>query len=189
MSKQEPVDEPGITVDTRHIRPMKEEEWVERKPTDAELTAMATTIMSLKEKQRRYEFAYGYDAYFMTIKNANTKGIKNWIKPENSEDAINEGDDIKEKASLIGVEGYEKGSGHKVNLICANKTLIDKYVNMVNKLHRDIRFVVFTDKDKSAASSTTAAGERPANIQMLAMLGEQELEERSISENTTLDMF
>jgi len=189
MSKQEPVDEPGIEVDTRHIRPLKEEQWVERKPAEGELTAMATTIVTLKEKQRRYEFAYGYDAYFMTIKNANSKSIKKWINPSDAQKAMKEGKDVSEKASLVGVEGHEIGSGHKVNLMCANSALIDKYTSMLNTQHRDIRFVVFTDKNKSGASSTTNTGDRPANIDMVGMLNQTELEEQAINKNRTLEEF
>jgi len=164
------------------------EEWAERKPTSGERTAMATTILSLKDSRRKYEFTYGYDAYFMTIKNANS-GVQKWLNPENSQKAIENGKDVSEKVSLIGEEGYEMGSGHKVNLMCANTALIDKYVDMLNTQHKDIRFIVFTDKDKQAASSSTSRGDKLANIDMVDLMREDEIEQISVMKNRTLSEF
>ena len=188
MTDQKPVDEPNIQVDTRHIRPLMEEEWVQRKPTSGERTAMATAILSLKDSRRKYEFTYGYDAYFMTIENANS-GVQKWINPENSQKAIENGRDVSEKVSLIGQEGYDMGSGHKVNLMCANQALIDKYVDMLNTQHRDIRFVVFTDKDKRGASSSTSRGDKLANIDMVELMEGDEIEQISVMENRDLSEF
>lgn len=190
MSKQEKVKEPNIEVSTKHIRPVTEEKWESRGPTEHELTCIATTIKTVAEYQRDYQFSNGYDAYFMTIKNANnTSYMEKWINPQNPEEALDDTEDIKEKVSLVGHEGVDPNNRREANLMVGSERLVNKYLNILEEKPKDARFIVITDIDKYGASSKTSRGDRLSNIDVVEIIPVHKLEDESLSQNTSLDEF
>lgn len=190
MAEQKDVKEPKIEVSTSHIRPFMAEKWENRAPTDEELACIATTICSLEGYERKYEFNFGYDAYVMTIKNAKNKDyMDTWLNPQSPEDALDDTKDISEKVSLIGNDGPDFNKKHEVNLMAGSPRLVEKYEEMLKEVREDILFVVITDVDKYGASSSTSRGDKLANIDMVEIIPEYELEAKSFFKNNTLDDF
>lgn len=192
MSKQnqEKVTEPDIEVATSHIRPITQDKWKARAPSDSEKRIIATTVMSLDGHKKRYEFSFGYHAYYMTIKNANnTKYMQKWLNPTNPEEALEDARDIREKASLVGHQGYDVYDTHEVNLMVGDPDLVHEYIDMLKQGKKDIRFLVITDEEKYPASSITQAGDQLANIDMVGMIREEEMKEIAAIDNKSLSEF
>jgi hypothetical protein len=144
----------------------------------------------LSEYERRYEFSFGYDAYFMTIKNANNKSyLQKWLNPQTPEEALDDTKDIKEKVSLVGHEGPDPNDKREVNLMVGTPRLVNEYLTMLREEPKNARFLVITDVDKYAASSTTSRGDKLANIDVVEIIPEYKLEAKSLSKTISLNNY
>lgn len=186
--KHKSVKDPDLDVFTKHIRPVTEEEWNNRAPSGVEKRSMAISLNSIKGVNRELDFKFGYTTYYMTLRNANEKWVNNWIQPKTKEKALN-GEDVNDAVSLVARDGYEMGSGHKVNLITARTDVVESLLEMYNEDRKNIRFVAITDKEKTPASSITSQGDQPSNVYMLDFMTDEEIEERATFHNKSLDNF
>ena len=182
------VTDPNISVYTKHLMPLTEEKWDNRKPSKTQKRKIATTLKSINNEMRKIEFEFGYTAYYMTIQNANESWVSNWCNPKNEEQALN-GDDIGQAVSLVGNDGYEMGAGHKTNLIIGNAKLANRLLRVYNQQKKNIRFVAITDKSKSPSSSTTSDGYMPTNIYTVDFMTEKDIKLLSIGGDSSLEEF
>jgi hypothetical protein len=188
MANQEKVKDPNIEVSTKHIRPIIEEQWENRAPTDSQLNRIVTTITSLSEFQRKYEFSFGYDAYYMTVKNANnTSYMQKWINPQTPEEALDDTKDIKEKVSLVGHQGVDTNNKVEANLMVGSERLVEKYMEILKRQPKNAQFIVVTDIDKYGASSKTSRGDRLSNIDVVEIIPVDRI--HSVEENMSLEEF
>lgn len=190
MAEHQKVDEPRLDVTHKHIRQFRIDEYKEKAPSDAELKRMARTVASLEGVQRGLEFTFGYTGMYFTIPDpSDPDAVNEWLKPEDPREASEHTGDTSKLTSLTGIDGYEKHSGHRVNLMCGNPRVIGEYKSVLRDADGITRIFAITNTTKDGASSTLKNGSRLSNFYMVDFLTEEEIARHELGDNSTLDEF